>query len=77
SSSRRRLPPRGPAEWVILAVLAVGLSLNVVALLTSSRLSGSDLLLGATVLLAGLILLVLIELCRRSAPLPDDEPEPP
>ncbi|HEV7507657.1 MAG TPA: hypothetical protein VGS07_22425 [Thermoanaerobaculia bacterium] len=72
---RRRLPPRSPAEWVILAVLLFGLGLNVVALLTGSRLSRSDLLLGATVLFAGFVLLVLIEICRRSAPPLDDEPD--
>jgi hypothetical protein len=74
---RRQVPPRSPAEWVILAVLLLGLGLNVVALLTGSRLSRSDLLLGATVLFAGLVLLILIELCRRSAPPPlgDDEPD--
>ena len=52
-SPRRQLPPRSPAEWVILAVLTFGLGLNVVALLTTSRLSRSDLLLGAAVLFAG------------------------
>ena len=71
---RRQLPPRSPAEWVILAVLLFGLGLNVVALLAGSRLSRSDLLLGATVLFAGLVLLLLIELCRRSAPPLSDEP---
>jgi hypothetical protein len=70
---RRQLPPRSPAEWVILAVLTFGLGLNAVALLTASHLSRSDLLLGATVLFAGLVLLVLIELCRRSAPPPAGE----
>jgi len=70
---RRRLPPRSPAEWVILVVLLGGLGLNVAALLTGSRLSRSDLLLGGTVLFAGLVLLILIELCRRSAPPLSDE----
>jgi hypothetical protein len=74
-SPRRQLPPRSPAEWVILAVLTFGLGLNVAALLTTSRLSRSDLLLGATVLFAGLVLLILIELCRRSAPPPAGEPD--
>jgi len=74
-SPLRQLPPRSPAEWVILTVLVVGLGLNVVALATSSRLSRSDLLLGATVLFAGLVLLILIELCRRSAPPAADEPD--
>jgi hypothetical protein len=75
SSLRRQLPPRSPAEWVILAVLTCGLGLNVVALLTTSRLSRSDLLLGATVLFAGLVLLILIELCRRESPPPAGEPD--
>jgi hypothetical protein len=70
---RRPLPPRTPAEWVVLAVLLCGLGLNVIALLTASRLSRSDLLLGATVLLAGIVLLILIELSRRSAPCAVDE----
>ncbi|HSS52397.1 MAG TPA: hypothetical protein VLX28_25930 [Thermoanaerobaculia bacterium] len=71
----RRLPPRSPAEWVILAVLLFGLGLNVAALLAGSHLSRSDLLLGATVLFAGFVLLILIELCRRSAPPLADEPD--
>jgi len=58
---------------VVLAVLLCGLGLNVLALLTASRLSRSDLLLGATVLLAGIVLLILIELSRRSAPCAVDE----
>jgi hypothetical protein len=74
-SPRRELPPRSPAERVILAVLLSGLGLNLVALLTSSRLSRSDLLLGATVLFAGLVLLILIELCRRGSPPPAGEPD--
>ena|ERR1700686_3668105 len=73
SSPRRTLPRRSPAEWVILAVLLLGLGLNVAALATSSHLSRSDLLLGATVLLAGLVLLILMELCRRLAPPPIDD----
>jgi hypothetical protein len=70
---RRQIPPRSPAEWVILAVLLFGLGLNLVALLTGSRLSRSDLLLGGTVFFAGLVLLILIELCRRSTPPLSDE----
>ena len=75
SSPRRELPPRSPAERVILAVLLCGLGLNLIALLTGSRLSRSDLLLGATVLFAGLVLLILIELCRRGSPPPAGEPD--
>ncbi|HSS76961.1 MAG TPA: hypothetical protein VLV54_09470 [Thermoanaerobaculia bacterium] len=74
-SPQRKLPRRTPAERVILAVLLTGLGLNVVALMTSPRLSRSDLLLGATVLVAGLVLLTLMELCRRLAPPPADEPD--
>jgi len=74
-SPQRRLPRRSPAERVILTVLLSGLGLNVVALVTSPRLSRSDLLLGATVLFAGLVLLTLMELCRRLAPPPADEPD--
>jgi hypothetical protein len=59
-------PPRSPAEWLVLAVLLFGLGLNLVALLTDSRLTRSDLLLGGSVLLAGIVLLGLMELCRRS-----------
>lgn len=72
---RHQLPPRSLAEWVILGVLLLGLGLNLAALLTSSRLSRSDLLLGATVLFAGLVLLILIEVCRRSAPPRPNDPD--
>ncbi len=65
---RRPPPPRSAAEWVVLAVLLCGLGLNVAALLTNSRLTRSDLLLGATVFFAGVVLLALMELCRRHAP---------
>lgn len=70
--ARRELPPRSPAERVVLAVLLCGLGLNVAALLTNSRLTRSDLLLGGTVLLAGLVLLALMEVCRRGAPPTED-----
>ena len=60
---------------MILAVLLFGLGLNLVALSTGSRLNRSDLLLGGTVLFAGLVLLVLIELCRRNAPPLGEEPD--
>jgi hypothetical protein len=63
---RESPPPRSPAEWLVLAVLLFGLGLNLVALLTDSRLTHSDLLLGGSVLLAGIVLLGLMELCRRS-----------
>jgi hypothetical protein len=63
---RESPPPRSPAEWLVLAVLLFGLGLNLAALLTDSRLTRSDLLLGGTVLLAGVVLLGLMELCRRN-----------
>src|SRR5436305_630579 len=70
--ARRQPPPRSPAEWVVLAVLLCGLGLNVAALLANPRLTRSDLLLGATVFFAGVVLLALMELCRRSAPPTED-----
>jgi len=72
SEVRRELPPRSRAERVVLAVLLCGLGLNVAALLTNSQLTRSDLLLGATVLLAGVVLLALMELCRPRAPPTED-----
>ena len=61
----------------MLAVLLFGLGLNLVALLTDSRLTDSDLLLGVSVLFAGIVLLGLMELCRRSgAPRPPTDPDP-
>jgi hypothetical protein len=63
---RESPPPRSPAERLVLAVLLFGLGLNLAALLTDSRLTRSDLLLGGTVLLAGVVLLGLMELCRRT-----------
>ena len=72
SAEGRELPPRSRAERVVLAVLLCGLGLNVAALLTNPRLTRSDLLLGGTVLLAGVVLLALMELCRRGAPPRED-----
>jgi hypothetical protein len=63
---RESPPPRSLAERLVLAVLLFGLGLNLTALLTDSRLTRSDLLLGGTVLLAGVVLLGLMELCRRT-----------
>jgi hypothetical protein len=42
------------------------LTLNVSALLTGSELTAADRHLGTAVLLAGIALLVLMEICRRS-----------
>jgi len=49
----------------VLAVLVLGLALNALALLRHAALSRADLLLGATVLLAGVTLLMVMEVYRR------------
>jgi hypothetical protein len=59
-------PRRASADRGVLAMLVLGLSLNAGALLRHSSLSRADILLGATVLLAGLVLLVLMEVSRRT-----------
>ncbi len=61
-----RPPRRTPTERVVLTVLVLGLLLNALALLRPAALSRADILLGTTVLLAGLALLVLIEVYRRT-----------
>ena len=61
-----RPPSRSPGEWVLMAVVLLGLALNVSSLLTGAALSSSDRLLGSAVFLVGLALLVLMEICRRS-----------
>src|SRR5947199_3121831 len=55
SSSHRPAPtpPRTGTERLVLAVLVLGLALNALALRRHAALSRADLLLGATVLLAG------------------------
>jgi hypothetical protein len=60
------LPPRTPAERLVLAVLLLGLALNALVLLRHAALSRADVMLGATVLLAGVALLVLMEVYRRT-----------
>ena len=50
----------------MLAVLLLGLALNVIVLLRHAALSRADVMLGATVLLAGVALLVLMEVYRRT-----------
>lgn len=60
------VPSRTPAERMVLAVLVLGLALNAVVLLRHAALSRADVLLGATVLLAGVALLVLMEIYRRT-----------
>jgi len=61
-------PPRSRTERTAQGVLLLGLTLNVLALLRAAKLSPSDLLLGGTVLLAGVTLLVLMETYRRTGP---------
>lgn len=57
---------RTRTEWMVLAMLVAGLALNAVVLLRHVALSRADVLLGATVLFAGLALLVLMEVYRRT-----------
>ncbi len=59
-------PPRTRTERTVLTVLVLGLALNALALLRNAALTRADMLLGATVLLAGLSLLVLMEVYRRT-----------
>jgi hypothetical protein len=61
-----RPPRRARAEPAVLAVLLLGLALNALVLLRHAALSRADVLLGTTVLLAGLALLVLMEIYRRT-----------
>jgi hypothetical protein len=63
-----RRPSRTPAEWALLTVLLFGLGLNAAVLLLNVALTRADVLLGATVLLAGVVLLALMEICRRGGP---------
>jgi hypothetical protein len=53
-------------EPAVLAVLVLGLALNALALLRHQALSRADVLLGAIVMIAGLALLVLMEIYRRT-----------
>jgi hypothetical protein len=59
-------PPRTRTERTVLTVLVLGLVLNALALLRNAALTRADMLLGATVLLAGISLLVLMEVYRRT-----------
>jgi hypothetical protein len=65
---RHALSPRTPAEQALLTVLVLGLALNAVLLLIDSTLTRADILLGSTVLLSGVVLLTLLEICRRGGP---------
>jgi hypothetical protein len=60
------VPPRTGPERLVLAVLLPGLALNALVLLRHAALSRADVMLGATVLLAGVALLVLMEVYRRT-----------
>ena len=51
-----------------MTVLLLGLGLTAVILVTNPAFTRSDFLLGSTVLAAGVALLVLMELCRRTCP---------
>ena len=59
------MPPRTGTELLVLAVLVLGLALNALVLLRHAALSRADVLLGATVLLAGVTLLVVVGVYRR------------
>jgi hypothetical protein len=58
-----RLPSRSRGEWVLMAIVLLGLALNASVLVTAT-LSPADRALGLAVLLAGVVLLVLMALCR-------------
>lgn len=62
--------PRKPGERIPLAILLLGLGLNAGVLLFDAALTRADVLLGSTVLLAGGVLLALLEICRRGGPMP-------
>lgn len=65
---RRTPPPRTPAEQALMTVLVLGLGLTAAVLLFDSTLTRADVLLGSTVLLAGVVLLTFLEICRRGGP---------
>ena len=65
---RRAPSPRTPAEQALMTVLVLGLGLNAAVLLFDSALTRADVLLGSTVLLAGVALLTFLEICRRGGP---------
>ncbi|HEY2294884.1 MAG TPA: hypothetical protein VGM86_29625 [Thermoanaerobaculia bacterium] len=65
SPARRGTGPRTGTELLVMAVLVLGLTLNALVLLRHTALSRADVLLGATVLVAGVTLLVMMEVYRR------------
>ena len=63
---RASAPPLTPTEKTIRGVLLGGLALTAAVLATrGAALTLADILLGSTVLVAGAVLLVVMELCRR------------
>jgi hypothetical protein len=62
----RPAPPRTRTERSVLILLLAGLALNALVLLRHAELSRADEWLGATVLLAGVALLGLMEVYRRA-----------
>jgi hypothetical protein len=57
------MPSRSPGEWALMGIVLLGLALNVSVLVTAT-LSPTDRALGLAVFLAGVVLLVLMVLCR-------------
>ena len=67
-STAPHFPPRTRTEQMLMTVLLLGLGLTALILVTNRALTRSDFLLGSTVLAAGVALLVLMEICRRTCP---------
>lgn len=65
---RHSPPARTRTEWVLLTILVLGLGSNAAVLLLDPGLTRADVQLGGTVLLAGVVLLALLEICRRGGP---------
>jgi hypothetical protein len=62
---RHSPPARTRTEWALLTILVLGLGSNAAVLLLDPALTRADVQLGGTVLLAGVVLLALLEICRR------------
>lgn len=66
SAPRASAPPLTQTEITLRGVLRIGLAVTAAVLATrGTALTLADVLLGSTVLVAGLTLLVVMELCRR------------